>query len=747
VIVFTASGGVGKSTLVNEWLREMRRDQFRGASRVFGWSFYSLGHREDGAATDVFLEAALQFFGEDAPHRGSPWDKGERLARIAGAQRSLILLDGIEPLQSPHAFDRGKVRDPGFHAFLGRFVAQAQGLCVITSREGLSDFAGHRSVESHDLDTITPDTGRAMLRVARVVDTDAALLKLATDFDLHALTISLLGVYLHEASPTHHGGAVASLPVEGTAIERVLGGVEALLAAQPEVDVLHMVSLFDRPVSEPTLQAVRTGDVIPGMTELVSGTTEKQWSAALSRLARMRLIHVKSKEGSSCDWIDMHPLVRAYFASNLKEKAPAAWREGHGRLFRHLETSVSYRPEGLAGLQPLYQAISHGCKGLQHSRALEVFQKRVLRGRQSYSTKVLGAIATDLSAVASFFDCPWVKVGPLTKRNQTWLLIEAADRLKSLGRLADALQPAILGTNMAAELRDWAQATRGASVLVPLELTLGRISNAVTNGRLAISFADRSGLIYTRVSRRAQLADALNRAGFRTEAEAIFREAETMQAAIVPRYPQLRDIHGFHFSELLLADAERLAWRQFVGPERIKNWTEEVDNCHTVAERVARIFQWRDAPGWKHDFDPVISIALDHLTFGRASLYRAILENAASWVPRRTLELPKAEIDSAMNGLRASGHLDQLPQGLVTRAWLRVLENDFAAAGDDLNEASEIANRASMKLMMADVLLHRARLFRDKESLAKARAIVDSCGYGRRAQEIVDVEHAAVEWH
>jgi hypothetical protein len=59
VLAFTANGGVGKSTLVNHWLRDMQRDHFRGATRVFGWSFYSQGTREEGmASADTFIDAA-----------------------------------------------------------------------------------------------------------------------------------------------------------------------------------------------------------------------------------------------------------------------------------------------------------------------------------------------------------------------------------------------------------------------------------------------------------------------------------------------------------------------------------------------------------------------------------------------------------------------------------------------------------------------------------------------------------------
>ena len=45
-----------------------------------------------------------------------------------------------------------------------------------------------------------------------------------------------------------------------------------------------------------------------------------------------------------------------------------------------------------------------------------------------------------------------------------------------------------------------------------------------------------------------------------------------------------------------------------------------------------------------------------------------------------------------------------------------------------------------MKLFMADIHLHRARLFRDKSELSKARALIEACGYWRRKEELEDAE-------
>ncbi|MBI4662778.1 MAG: adenylate/guanylate cyclase domain-containing protein [Verrucomicrobia bacterium] len=51
-----------------------------------------------------------------------------------------------------------------------------------------------------------------------------------------------------------------------------------------------------------------------------------------------------------------------------------------------------------------------------------------------------------------------------------------------------------------------------------------------------------------------------------------------------------------------------------------------------------------------------------------------------------------------------------------------------------------------MRLSQADVHLHRARLFRDKEELKRARALIEQCDYWHRKQELEDAEEAAKSW-
>src|SRR4029077_9244804 len=64
VVTIVAWAGVGKSTLVNHWLRKMAAEQYRSAQLVFGWSFYRQGTSGGTSSADEFLDAALSWFGD-----------------------------------------------------------------------------------------------------------------------------------------------------------------------------------------------------------------------------------------------------------------------------------------------------------------------------------------------------------------------------------------------------------------------------------------------------------------------------------------------------------------------------------------------------------------------------------------------------------------------------------------------------------------------------------------------------------
>src|SRR5208282_241927 len=71
VASIVAFGGVGKSALVWDWLRGMQRDGWRRAGRaalrVYGWSFYSQGTKDQMTSADQLISAALRWFGDPRP--------------------------------------------------------------------------------------------------------------------------------------------------------------------------------------------------------------------------------------------------------------------------------------------------------------------------------------------------------------------------------------------------------------------------------------------------------------------------------------------------------------------------------------------------------------------------------------------------------------------------------------------------------------------------------------------------------
>ena len=102
VVSIVAWAGVGKSTLVNHWLRRMATDHYRSAELVFGWSFYRQGTSGGTSSADEFLDAALTWFGDPDT------TASERRGRRAKDWRSSSRI--VEPCWFWTAWNRSKIR-------------------------------------------------------------------------------------------------------------------------------------------------------------------------------------------------------------------------------------------------------------------------------------------------------------------------------------------------------------------------------------------------------------------------------------------------------------------------------------------------------------------------------------------------------------------------------------------------------------------------------------------------------------
>lgn len=787
-VSLVAWGGVGKTSLVAKWAARLAADgggRFAGAD-YFDWSFYSQGVREGGAqggaaSGDVFIAKALTFFGdpEMAASPASPHDKGARLAELVGRRRALLVLDGLEPLQYPPGPLAGKLTDPAIAALLKGLAMTNAGLCVLTTRVPVEDLAPFRdgTTPERPLGKLSTPAGVALLEGLGVHGPGEALAELVNDVDGHALTLHLLGGYLDRA----HGGDVrrrdrvelskADREIQGGHAFKTMAAYEAWLGESGErgarqLAVLRLLGLFDRPASRGCLEALRREPTLPGLTEPLVGLHADDWNLTLAELARHTLVIRLDDPHGELATLDAHPLIREYFARQLEEHAKATWRTAHGRLFDHLRETAEHQPATLEALQPLYQAVAHGCRaGREQEACDEVYHARILRGTGIggfYSWKILGANGADLGAVACFFEQPWSRVSSaLAEADRAWLLSEAALRLRALGRLGEALEPMRAGLEMRIEQENWKQAAISANNLSELELTLGEVAGAVGDAERAVGFADRSGDAFQRYARRTTLGDALHQAGRRDEALERFRQAEAMQAEEQPDYPLLYSLRGFQYCDLLLAEAERVAWRLGLGAAPVDGARSRGDADAAGGLRLCEEVSGRASTALKIVLGGsrnLLDISLNHLTLGRAGLYGSLL-GRGTWggeaaavagsgeaVSFENMAEVREQIEAAVEGLRRAGHAEFVARGLLTRAWLRFLLGDAPGAQADLDEAWAIAEAGPMPLFMAEIQLYRARLFHDRTALAEARRLIEAHGYGRRLGELEDADAVVGGW-
>ena len=791
IISFVALGGEGKTSLVAHWVVQLAAQQWPGCDAAFAWSFYSQGSDQQMAASsDLFIDTALKFFGETAMAESnqSGVDKARYLAQVVAARRVLLILDGLEPLQyAPTSVMRGALKDNALAQLLRSLASQSRGLCVLTTRYSIPDLKAywHTTAPEHKLLRLSEPAGVALLGKLAVWGAHSECAALVQTVQGHALSIHLFGAYLRDA----HAGDIrkrdlvqlrkADAQEQGGHAWRVMdayaqwlaadGGEDGGLAGRRALALLKLLGLFDRPASGECIGALLQAPAIAGLTDDLQGLDEAARNFCYTRLQDAGLLTVQRDGGGGLQALDAHPLLRAYFAQALEQQQLAAWQAAHQRLYTYLCEHTQDKPAPtLDDLQPLYQAVAHGClAGMQQQARDDVYNARIVRGDEYYSTQKLGAFGADLGAVACFFTQPWQHVCPaLSESVQAWLLAVAAFNLRALGRLSEAAEPMRAGLAMSAERENWGNAARGAGNLSELGLTRGDLAGAVQAAEQAVSYADRSGDVFERMSNRAIHADELHQAGQPLAATALFCEAEAMQAEMQPHNPLLYSLPGFRYCDLLLAAPELAAWQgscqgratpsrlaaalpasnapthppRTTPPNNAQGAANgQIASCHAVAQRAAQTLKIAERNNW------LLTIALDHLTLARAALFTAILNNAPS-APCQ------AELQLAVDGLRRAGQNQYLPHALLTRAWHLAHTQHHtgpASAQTDLDEAWEIAERGPMPLFLADIHLYRAGLFHHITpypwqsavfDVTEARRLIKKHGYLRRMAFVEAVE-------
>ena len=759
-----AMGGMGKSALMNKWIAHMAEDTYRGATRVYSWSFYSQGSAEDTqVSADTFFDDALVWFGYEGEKLSSGNQKVDALVALIKAEKTLLILDGLEPLQYPVAGAMGgSMRDKYFLRLLKELSMGLNGLVLLSSRQKVVELEGksETNITQQPLQGLNTDAGVALFRHYGIVGSDKELEETVSTYQGHALSLNLLACYLcdYEDKDIKKKDQLAKLTafpeetLETRHAFRVMQGYEKKLARSTDLKILYMLGLFDRPTSKEAVDVLRDAKIahLFGVT-INSG----MWKATLNRLREQGLLNQPNPEYPHT--LDTHPLIRQYFATRFETCYPKVWQEAHLALYHYYkELPQKHQPDTLEEMEPLFAAVVHGCAAGLHQEALvEVYYKRIKRdAATSYLSKQLGATSTELSILSHFFYVTsgehWQK--PVEGLDDVWkggLLNWVGLRLRALGRLHEASVPMHAALQLIVEKEGWESASSNASNISELQLLRGRITQAPDGEYSALEIAkkcvewiDKTDKTLLQVARRTTLADVYHQVAENVEVQSYFEEAECIQKESQPDYPKLYSLWGFRYCDFLLSQGE----------------------YEDVLKRTKETLEWlQNAQG------SLVTVALDKLSLGRAKMQRGLsfvvdaidptvgVEYQVFYVPNNDdgvvdgidpteWQESKKWLDEAVEELRESEDDSFLPRALLARATYGRFVGCVAEASKDLQEVYELSMRAGMQLFLCDCHLEAARLacsieenilgLSAKEHYVKAKEIVEATGYKRRLPEL-----------
>jgi len=721
--IIVAAGGIGKSALTDEWLKQIEAHNYYGKIRVFGWSFYSQGSHNTFTNSQPFFSAVLPFLGVTEIPKDEI-EKARLLARCLREQSCLLILDGLEPLQYAEnlAAMNGEVQDSALKEFIACFRSTAgNSFVLLSSRQPLVELKKWQAEHylSLDLETLPHEDSADLLQALGVTGNAEERQAISKDLNGHALSLVLMGHLLREY---HQGDCryAKELPPLTSAYGdrdaekdsrhalRVLDYYDSLQGEASRC-FLQLLGLFDRPMNaaEKVVLIANANHAEP-----LRALTAKQWQAVEQRLEKSGLLLGKKGTFERLEW-DTHPIIRAYFGEKFKENSPEAFKQAHLVLFDYYQKLPEKEyPDTLEEMEPLYRAVVHGCLAEKYKQTLdEVYERRILRKNEHYSIYKLGAHSQLLTCLAAFFPFGWeqsVEIN-LSKSDQAWLLANIVTCLMSLGRLQEAVELTITGIKIEEKLEDWENAAISTRKLIDLYISLGHLYEALVVVQQATKYAEKyaesSGSIAIETMKNlSYLATVLHRNGNLSGANNLFQKIEELNQKKLSQ--GLTGLISFNYCALLLDTANNTNALQAVMEKVICSLTLGGDRY-------------------------LISKALDYLIIART----CVISN----------EQAEAEkyFQQAIQSIQKSVTIYFIPHFYLYRADFYLTQNQLAPAQADLNSAWEVIERCGMKLYAVDYLLIHGRYciaIKDHDTALsryeEAKQLIQETGYHLRDAEL-----------
>lgn len=729
VVTVVGGWGTGKSALISEWLKRMQEDDYRGAVWVVGWSFRGQGSPDYGGG-DNFFHHALTCFGDPNPDIGLEHEKALRLRVRIGDRRTLLILDGLEPLQSrPTEWEEGgQITDANeaMRRVIRHLATQLNGLCVITSRFSVLDLsdltASGRAGSVWDIRLPPLDLRPAteLLKSRNLHGPEEQFRSAVHAYQGHPLSLAVLAGVLQR----RYGGNVARWrEVSGNSepIDRRLSSLECLLTEE-EKTVMRLMGLFDGPAEAEAIQALRAGGSIPGLTDVLKRFDESRWTAVLRNLRDLQLLaEVNDKRPLD---LDCHPAVRSYFAKRLEEDQPEACRDGHLCLYKRFKEEGNLKEENPRVINNSYLAIRHGCKAGLH---VEVFDELVWKKMSSQfalrRVNAHGADARDEMTLRYFVNSlesePQCDKAGFDGERKGRLFLWAAVVLHVLGRVPAAVKFA----ENARGIFEKTEGTRtrlgfwfSSAYLSWFLAASGELNRAVELAESCIRGVEED-LPDEPIWKKIALCLHGCMLSYRGEfdvAEKQYRKAMTKECDIPDGFEVVWAILRFHYACLLLErksyeEAERQA--QKLKSAAKDNPTLEFLSYQILARMELAKSSERSRRGCVANRENPLSSAEEHL--GKAEEYFVTGRDYLNHGPAHDQTIVNALFMARFYRLRgnleeAADHLERAEEAvgpfvllnmdcLLERAWLLLAQLQSERASEKLNEVSSLAEKHGYK--------------------------------------------------
>jgi tetratricopeptide (TPR) repeat protein len=729
-------GGEGKSSLTRRWLENLLQDSsLPRPEGVFWWGFY------EKTSVDEFLEAALAFLvkGID-PYKLTPAEKVKVINAMLKSGRYLFILDGLEVLQHQDGDDYGELTNIILRDFLRGFAAGGhESFCLINSRAPLLDLIDFTTYTHRDVQRLSAEEGRALLRKVGVEGSDVELDRVVADWDGYALVLSLLGAYLVDV----HDGAIhrirdipsptASEP-RYDRVQRVLRRYDEHLT-KAETEFLTVFSAFRLAVPQSLFTSVFQG-VVPGklprrkqttssvnsllrqiqrlLQQLVDRLFPSQRRAA-DRLKRQlnapladlpgrtfdamirRLINYRIlRDYEQGSYYTMHPLVRAHYSKRLHEELRAQAKEIHQRIadyYLRIAGPIPDKPSLESLVFPI-EAVYHLCCTGNYDGAYEIFWERVLQRDRRVLTNQLNAWDTSLALVLEFFPNRDISQEPQvsTPARKSWILNHVGLCLKQLGHLSGAEQ--LYQRSMVFKLsrEDWENASTTYQNLANLYIDLGKLKASAKANSEALALVHR----YTQnqLDNMSLLVDQAWIAHLQGNLEAAstgFQQAEALHQEIDPDARYLCAKNGFYHANHLWrvgnVDYARRITEANLEISKRNHWLDGISQCH-------RILGDLNADTGKHEsahnnYNEALKIARS--ISRREVLIEALLARGRWAAQRGKVEAACSDLDEALNYAVTSGYRIYEADIRVALAWAYLAEGNYSEAQAQAERAQRMS--------------------------------------------------------